>query len=371
MITKENEILIVFSDTSNINLVNFYIDDVRINPVINDNVAAIDIDIPAGIHMLRLSLKEKTNIEIKDFRLDGVTIREYLYMSYLEIENKKYQPCTEIKEIGHSWFLPFANPMSLWYTLCTRKFSNKMFGTNLYEDHEIIYPNRCDPGPEYPKLIRDFFDTNFDFQVFKKSKLDNFWHSTDIPYTKIQLDFNYQSIEDELFKNIDSVRQSHLEVISHRSLKGLKNVDQWAITLTIGWNDKNNPTDWRDRIIWPVMEKLPNLLKYYEWLSTQVDEIYSANIGWMPPGGYGTPHIDIDYPCGWTDDYIGLSNLYIPYRCTEGMLFKVGNSYVPLDGPVAINNFNYTHSLVNNSKNLRLTLGTTVKCTNNKIKAIK
>jgi hypothetical protein len=370
MITKENEILIVFSDDSDISSVNFYIDDNLTKPTLIDNTAVFDLDIDAGIHMLKLTLKKDAHVEIKDFRLDGVTIREYLYMSFMEAGGKKYQPCCELTTTDHVWRLPFANPMSLWYTLCTRKFSNKLFGTNLYDRFEIVYPDRIDPGPDYPTIIRDFFNHNFDFQVYEKSKLDNPWHTRDIPYFKVALNYDHAAIEAELFENIDSILPRHLEVVSHRALKGAKNVNQWAITHTITWKDKNNPKHWRDRVVWPILERMPNLLKYYE--SLEVDEIYSANIGWMPPGGFGSPHIDIDDPCGWTDEeYIGLSNLYVPFRCSDGMYFKLGNSYVPLDAPTAINNFNFTHALFNGSKNLRLTLGTTVKAESNKIKAIK
>jgi hypothetical protein len=345
-----------FSKESNLDCVELFLDNQKFSFQIENGAVTANIDLLAGLHFLKMKVTKPTPIEVTNFFVDDVPIRHYLYMSWMEVNGSKYQPCCEVNQTDQTWTLPFANPLSLWYSICSEKIANGLYGSNLYDKFEIVYPESVDVGDQYPKEVQDFFKQNFDFVVYDKKLKSTPWHRPEVPYVKVKLNYDYDALKQELFENKELILQ-HKKFMTGNSYNPVATWDRWAVISTIDWMDKNNPSDWRTRTVNSLMDHLPNLRSFYEQLP--VGEIYYANIGYLPPRGFGAPHIDIEYPCRTPEYAQGMANLHVPINVAPGLYLKMGRGgLLPTDGPTVMNNYGFTHSLVNNSDQIRFSLGT-------------
>lgn len=372
-----------------------------------NNSIVINQEIALGIHLLKIKLKTQAKLEISDVRLDGVSIRSAIYLSWTEQRNTKFNPNTCLEEINQVWVLPFSNPMSHWLTLAYEKISLQGYqhGDTLFDHCEIFYPKSIDIGPNYPQLLQDFFKYDFNFTVIEKNQdsCGENQGSLDRKHTHI-LDFikdnnnnvermQHDSITDKAINNTGlSILNTRLDVLRKLPYKTvdlgsvmeqtpgvyqeiLDNYDfllgmqiklaqhqynlvedpayvnnQWTVHHFRSIDKETGATSWDSTI-----DHLPKLKKFIDSMDI-VDPNY-VFVGVTPPRSYIAPHIDckVNFET-WFAPYLGCAQLYIPLTPNDQSLFKMAGVGLIPSGPCIINNSEYVHSVVNNQDCMRITL---------------
>jgi hypothetical protein len=246
--------------------------------------------------------------------------------------------------------LPFINPVAQWIAQCAEKVPYKLLSNGLYESYEIYYPTSVKISDRYPKILQDFFAGDFGFHIHPKVK--DPYYNTSVPFAILNnaVDYDEQVLATEFLDNIE-----YLKSVARKPKQ-------------TAYSASENPWTVVDLIINPTSEfdldsefkadpnKLPNLYKFLQELD--IDLIVHAFIGILAPGEYITPHCDTYQEFDNVLELVGCSQIYIPINFKAGNLFKFANvGLLPLDGPILINNHNFAHALINDSKEYRFGLG--------------
>lgn len=331
-------------NNSNFTTINCLINNQQIDYTIHDNVISIECEIPFGIHSLQIKLTDDNQqLAIQDVSINHASIRMMLYLSYIiDSAGKIQQPMTSLWEKNQTWVLPFGNPVSFWISLVYQKINNGMLGTNLYEKFLIYYPTSLKLPDNYPTVVRTFFEHDFDFVVLPK----------DTPIKKLPL------VPAELDIDLSLIESAAKEAEENRYWLGALAADirQSAYDENDNWDQSKKWT--RVHLYGPnkdILDQLPNIKKLIENLDFN---IYSVNLGILPPGGSIAPHSDFTtYSDSNYDHEIDLY-LYVPLNWPVGSFMKMNGAGIISDNtPHFVNVVDYTHSLVNNSQEYRTILG--------------
>ena len=315
-----------------------------------EDLVELNIDMNPGLSMLSIKLNSRGKFSITNLFLDGVSARQFLYLSYIQKLDGIWNPATDLQDIDETWYMPISNPMSLLLSTSYEKFDTLEVGKNLYSKYKIFYPESVLLDERFPKLVRDFFKYNYDYYVcnvdeFKKPLSNNL-----VPYFNFNYSFDTTNLAKELNDNKDyilSLSQTPGQIKFNRQEENY-----------------NADTDWKVIFAFPTLrtnkienflldkEKLPNLYKFYSDLPFK--KIYGSYIGYLPANGYVSPHRD----CLQGAVPYGCSQFYFSIYSKPGNLFKL-NKVGLVDirkNPVVINNQTFTHSLVNQSNDCRWTI---------------
>ena len=155
------------STDSIIDDINITIDHAPINWRKENNIIFVDVDLKDGIHKLRITDKNDNNnfkLSIESIFLNGDNLRHLLYLSYvIDRSGKRHQPATTLWESGLVWTLPFGKPLSWWVDECNRQIDANEFGTDLYKDSFIYYPEPINIRSSHSRIIQDHFLQDFRF----------------------------------------------------------------------------------------------------------------------------------------------------------------------------------------------------------------
>ncbi len=309
----------------------------------NKLVAELTLDI--GIHLLSIKLKNSRKVSIKDVLVNQTSVRQFLYLSWVEENKTKIQPCTDLWNSNQVWNIPISNPMSLLVSTAFEKFTDSDLGTNLYEKYDIYYPESVIINDSFPVLVKDFFKYNFDFHLHPKASVRNLFGNEQVPY--FQFDYKYNEIEiyNELQNNIDYLL-SYEKIPAQHRYNNSSDQKRWRTIFPYPYNNGvvQNVDDFiLDKI------KLPILYEFYK--SLPIENIYLSFLGLLPAGGYIAPHKDFSN----NDIPAGCRQLYFAVNGKSGNYLKIHNvGLVPYcDRPTVLNNQSFTHSLVNQSNEPR------------------
>jgi len=330
------------------------INDEEIDFIITNNTITADVDF-FGLSVLKIKLLNSSKIQFENVFIDGVGLRQFLFLSWAEEEGQKIQPCTELWKENLTWHIPISNPLSLLINIANEKFATNDLGSNLFEKYDIFYPESIEIDGNYSKLIKDFFKYNFDFYARKKVEKNNLYGDSKIPYFFFDYDYDKESLLNEL-------KENHDYLIANEFLKPLQH----------GYNQTDSGSKFDPSLNWKTVytymprtnnsledftldkNKLPNLYNFYKNLP--LDNIFVSFIGILPPGGYIAPHVD--HRPGILPQ--GCTQLYFALNPSDDHYFKInGVGLLPLleNCVSVINNQNYTHTVVNRSNEMRYALG--------------
>ena len=329
------------------------------NPVkfdIVDNKITADLDF-FGLAMLSIKSLSTSKINIENLFIDKVSIRQFLFLSWVEKDNQKIQPCTELWEQDLTWHVPISNPLSLLISIAGEKFKNGELGTNLFDKYDIRYPESINVDSGYPKLVQDFYKYNFDFYVHKKIDKDALYANNNVPYYVLNFKFDARALYQELNSNYEYL-------INEEVIKPFQ----------FGYNQDDLGTNFDSKLNWRTVypyipkkdqtnslddfaldkNRLPLLFDLYQQLPTNT--IYHSFISIMPPHSFIAPHIDVrkpSLPQGCAQLYFALN------PSPDEHFFKINSvGLVPLiDQIVVVNNQNFTHAVVNQSSEPRYVIG--------------
>lgn len=335
------------------------LNSVAVDYIINDSNIEIDLDLELGFYMLSIELVESrtdADIVFSQATLDGVSFRQTLYTMFgVSEQGEKYQS-TSLTAQTKILNLPFINPISNWIALSANKITSRLYTQKMYEELEVYYPESIILSDRYPKLVRDYFKYNLDFYAHPKEDLNDPYYKTTVPWSPIKgINFDSAALYKECLDNLEYLQsiarvpsQGHLNRIEFNS------PTVWSVVETILPIDSYSLADafLLDQKLMPMVYQLLENLN--------MDQILHAFIGILSPGDFIVPHID-QY---WGDElvieqYPGCSQIYIPINFKPGNYFKLTNiGLVPLDqGPILVNNHNFSHSVVNDSDEYRFALG--------------
>lgn len=334
--------------TENIRL-SVIIDGKDVNFNFIGNKILIDHQYDFGIHLLSITVY-RGKLQVTDFRVNNATIREFLYLSWTERRGQKKQPVTEIVAL-ETWKIPFSNPLSLLISLGLKKFDLMDMGTNLYKKYRIYYPESIEISENLPNVIKDFYKHNFDFTVINKT--ENLYGNSDVPYFKINFEFDEKEIFNELEKNLPYLKNNESKLPEYLHYSNLKDDDnylnkKWLTVTLVNYPESQFLLD---------KNLLPNLWQFFCNLKEQlkIKIFHGGYIARLPPGGsYSGLHID-SIPAIVQR---GCSQLYFPINALKGNSFKLsGVGCLPLNTPLVVNIGNYAHTVLNESNEARWALG--------------
>lgn len=319
------------SDNPNLSIT---LDNITCPFSVDNNQAVFSRPIEFGFHTLQLTTDRP--IKILDVLIDGVSVKHTLYLGY------SGQTLTTEIESG-VWELPFVNPVSQWISSCAKKIPNRFYGSNLYDKYEIFYPESIEVNSQYPKVLRDFFQHNFDFHTYIKGT--NPLHAADVPYVKLNLEYNESALLAEFDSNLQLIEQH--EYKPSQVIPGKPK--PWQVAMAI-YPESSTPTISKN--------DFPEFFRLLE--SIEGIDIGLAFIGALEPGGCVLPHIDDVYTYNESiKECSGCCQIYIPVGWKPGNYFKFHNvGLVPYDqGAMLINNTNFFHASFNDSDSTRYTIG--------------
>lgn len=285
-------------------------------------------EINAGIHELTLSLDGTFTLEIVDVLINCASVRELLYLSWMQEDSQKIQPCTQLQTRNQVWHLPFGNPVSYWLSLICSKLPPGVFGTDLYKKYHIQYPNKIVLPDSYPQFIKDYFATDFDITV---TELDQ------APVVELNID------PEMLTSLINRVQlEYNTGQFDHLSQDGPPESGE------VGWHwwrlfDYNPVTKTAE----PKLHR-DEFKELFEVLDTlNIQDMYLCDIAFLKPGAYIAPHRD------W--DKNGHREFFIPLHSPPGNYIKFAGveSWDIKQRSCMLNIVDFTHCVVNTSNQVR------------------
>jgi|LakMenEpi03Aug12_release.lakeMendotaPanAssembly.Ray.scaffolds.fasta_scaffold146512_3 hypothetical protein len=340
--------------------------DVELQLFINDDpieFSIIDGKITAyadfiGLAMLKIKLLNASTIKFDNVFVNDVGVRQCLFLSWVEKDNSKIQPCTELWEKDLIWRMPISNPLSLLLSIASEKFKTGELGTNLFEKYDIHFPESIKIDDQHPTVVKDFFKYNFNFYAEKKIDPSQLYSHTTVPFFFLNFNYDPAAIYKELVDN-------HDYLVDQEFIKPLQ-LDYNKSDLKDNFNSKLN---WRT--VYPYIpdlgrkkaidefvldkDRFSHLFKFYKSLPAKY--IYHSYVSIMPPYSFIAPHVDLRKDL----DLHGCTQLYFALNHDpKDHFFKLNSvGLVPVfnDRLVCINNQRYTHAVVNQSPNWRYVIG--------------
>lgn len=328
------------------------IDDIIYSHTIVDSSIIVVGDLNLGFHSLRINLlNNDIEIRINDALLDGVSVRQTLYTMYtIDTQTSAKRQTTVLSNYDTIIYLPFINPIAQWISQCSEKIPYALLSSGLYETYEVYYPTSVVIPEHYPKLLQDFFVCNFGFHTHLK--VEDPYYKKSVPFANLNnfIYYDEQVLATELLNNMEYLKSL---VRKPKQTAYTSSETPWAvIDLIINLESEFNlNTAFR-----ADPTKLPHLYNFLKELD--IDRIVHAFIGILAPGEYITPHCDTYQEFDYNSELVGCSQIYIPINFKPGNLFKFSDiGLLPLDGPILINNHDFAHALINDSKEYRFGLG--------------
>jgi hypothetical protein len=337
--------LILDADESDYSQLCICLNDQQVSYTTHSNIITASCDLDYGIHQLSLNLIDGTRIHITDVRIDSVSLRKTIYMSYVKTPTGHiYQPATALWNKEHTWVLPFGNPVSYWISLVSSKIQHGDYGKNLYEIYNIIYPVKMKLRTDFPKIIKDFFEHNFDFFCSPKTNINL------LPQRKSTLDisqFHVQPVLAELEKNyqwiVDHQKPYPYDQKKYNDQEWGPDYARWIVLFVYKNSQYLLPKE-QFPLLYDLIKSLP------------INGILYAYIGLLEPGAVIAPHVD-NKP-NHRPGMFGCNQLYIPLSWPTGNYFKFASGgMLDSDTPYFINVTDHVHGLINDSPSLRVVLG--------------
>ena len=340
---------IITKDQIKNNSLEVNISGVHTNYSINKNTVEINENIEHGFNLL--SIKSQHPIEIIDVKIDDNSIRNYIYLSFIDEEGKKIQPATHISNTNQSWILPLIYPYSNWITFILKHIANGYYGSDLFKDFYFFFPERIKIKNTFNKVMSDYFYYDSEYTIIDKKQAGNWYDGSALPYQSLQFEYDKIAITNEIKQNINNLKFD-VEVSPQNkiNLEEFGNYEQWAICYLVEGNESN-----KNISIYEKSQSFKHLKHLYEFINRlPITNLYHFMIAVLPPNSIIYPHSDSTnrgfQPKGTATMYFNLENV-------DGVFYKFGNvGLVPNDSGLLLNNKKYAHAVVNESEQTRYVL---------------
>ncbi len=311
------------------NDVNIQINRLDTKFVFSSTVITIDHAIGSGIHELTMTLSVPGLIKILDVTVNNASVRELLYLSWIQDGSHKIQPATQLNSVGHTWTLPFGNPVSLMLSLYYSKMPDGLLGTDLYKKYWIQYPNKISLPDHCPQFIRDFFGRDFDFTIADQDQQ---------PVVDLNIDTALLALlTQRVQKEYDSGQFDHLIQQGPKDLNDQSGWSWWRLFEHDSGTGTTVPKLHR--------HEFAELFQVLDVLNIQ--DMYHCDIAFLQPGAFIPPHRDKNKK--------GHREFFIPLYSPPGNYIKLAGAeaWDILQRSCMINIVDFTHSVINTSDQVR------------------
>lgn len=339
-------IKIITKDQIQGNALEIDISGVHTDYTVNGNTVEIKHNIEHGFNML--SVKSQSPMEIIDMKIDGNSIRNYIYLSFIEEKGKRFQPATHISNTDQTWMLPLIYPYSNWISFILKHIPNGYYGSDLFKDFHFFFPDRIKIKNTFSKVLCDYFYNDSEYTIIDKEQVGNWYDGSALPYQRLQLDYNKVALCDEIKQNINDLKFDVDHPGQNKlNLEEFGDYEQWATCSLIQGNEAN-----RNVSIHEKSQSFKHLTHLYEFINElPITNLHHFMIATLPPNSFIYPHSDSGnrafQPKGTTTMYFNLEQV-------DGVFFKFGNvGLVPNAGGLLINNKKYAHAVVNQGEQTR------------------
>lgn len=325
------------------------ISGVHTDYTIDKTTVEIKQNIEHGFNLL--SIKSQNPIEIIDVKIDENSIRNYIYLSFIDEKGKKIQPGTYISNTDQSWILPLIYPYSNWITFILKHIPNGYYGSDLFKDFHFFFPERIKIKNTFSKVLCDYFYHDSEYTIIDKKQVGNWYDGSALPYQPLQFEYDRIAICDEIKQNINDLKFDVDHPGQNKlNLEEFGNYEQWATCSLIEGNESN-----KNISIYEKSQSFKHLENLYEFINRlPITNLHHFMIATLPPNSFIYPHSDSGnrayQPTGTTTMYFNLEKV-------DGVFFKFGNvGLVPNEGGLLINNKKYAHAVVNQGDKTRYIL---------------
>lgn len=304
-----------------------------------------------GIRMLTVEMLEPGRVEIVDVKINGSSVRHLLYLSWTSDVVQKWQPCTALWEQNQTWHLPFGTPVSWWIDCVLEKIPQHMMGQDLSQYWDIMYPKRINLPSTFPPVVRDFFAKDFSFTAVAKNSdpVDRPWRELAIDPAEVTAIAN-QSMTLWKQGQFDSVIKREFDQDQYNRVDDPAwTAGRWEICKLLKWNSQTHMAE-------PAIDT-DLLPEFFDWIK-KFTHVHHAQINFLQPNSYIAPHRDFG-PGDLLPDAPprGCTQCYIPLQWQPGSYLKLaGAGILDTSRAWAINNADFTHSVVNTSNTVRSVL---------------
>lgn len=353
-----DHIKIVFSKDTILDntLFNIHVNDVGVGHAVNENQIHIRTDaVGWGVNNLSIKVLSELNqktLKIEEFWLNGAHGRQTVYLSYSELNGKKFNN-TFLKQSITEINIPFGNPMSWWITSCNKKVDINNYGKDLYEDNFIYYPASREIDSKFPRAQRDFFKYDFDWRIAPKSHMKNLEQTRTIPYFELGLEYDEDSLYQELDRNLDLLDQHKLPKPKQEEYNQIEYPgNDWDVYACIFPKEKTGSTNWKDNFCL-AKDQFPGVYELLEKIDQLGITISYGFISRTAGESYVGPHIHKDSEFNYS-----VYQVSIPLGWTEQSLFKLeGVGVIPTDRCVVFDDCSNFHATVNPTHKTRYIIG--------------
>ena len=325
------------------------ISGVHTDYTIDKTTVEIKQNIEQGFNLL--SIKSQHPIEIIDVKIDNNSIRNYIYLSYIDEKEKKIQPATHISNTDQSWMLPLIYPYSNWITFILKNIANGHYGSDLFKDFHFFFPEKIEIKNTFSKVLSDFFYHDSEYTIIDKKQVGNWYDGSALPYQALQFEYDKIAICDEIKQNINDLKFDVDHPGQNKlNLEEFGNYEQWATCSLIEGTESNKNISIHEK-----SQSFKHLKHLYDFVNgLPITNLHHFMIATLPPNSFIYPHSDSGNR-GFQPK--GTATMYFNLEKVDGVFFKFGNvGLVPNEGGLLINNKKYAHAVVNQGKQTRYIL---------------
>lgn len=276
---------------------------------------------------LKIPFTGSEKIKIVDILINNESIDYYIYTGeYITSTGQRFMPCTELWEPGEFKIYLHTNIGFFKSRLC-HDIDAGDFGTDLNKKYLFTYDNGISISEHHSETLRSFMSSTYEGP--------RWWKYSDAPYEILNLDFNQTKIIKEterLYKSIENIDYNS-KLRKGKTLRGNISEVKTAVDITTAGIG----------IFADIFKQLGK------------NTLYTFYISKLLPGGSIHLHKD-DHPNSvFSNEIKGRSKFYWNVDHCQGVHFKYGNGVgeLPLDYPLMINTYDFSHAVVNDSEQVR------------------
>lgn len=342
-------IKIITKDQIKNNSLEVSISGFQTNYIINENTVEINENIEHGFNLL--SIKSQHTLDIIDVKIDGNSIRNYLYLCFIDEKGKKTQPSTFISNSNQLWFLPLIYPYSSWISFILKHIPNGYYGNDLFKDFHFFFPERIKIKNTFNKVISDYFYYDNTYTIIDKKQAGNWYDGSALPYQHLQFEYDKIAITNEIKQNINDLKFD-VDAPSQNKInrEEFGNYEQWAVCYLIKNSESN-----KNLSIYEKSQSFKHLKHLYDFINRlPIANLNNFMIAVLPPNSFIYPHTD---SANKMFQPKGIASMYFNLEKVDGVFYKLGNvGLVPNNNGVLLNNKKYAHAVVNQGDKSRYVL---------------
>jgi len=276
---------------------------------------------------LKIPYSGNEKIKIVDILINNESIEHFIYTGeYHTDDGERFMPCTEMWKSGEFCIYLHTN-VGLFKSRVLNDIDVGDLGTDLTEKYLFTFDNRIEIQDHHSATLKSFMSSTIEGP--------RWWKNETAPYEILHFDYNQQQVISEAEKLYNSIEKIDYDeqFKKGKTLRG--NISEVDTPLKI------------------TEENLGVFADIFKQLNKET--LYTFYISKLYPGGSIPLHKDDHPKSAFADQIKGRAKFYWNVSNCDGVYFKYGNGVgtLPLEHPLMINTYDFSHAVVNDSDSIR------------------